>query len=119
VLALAAAAERADKVDVVCVDEARIRAANLVAQDTPGETPVTSLREYHVDVQCLDYVRLGTVANLVSDALKAASVVRVTRKNVLALLVDAVRNGLVVMEELQENVRDEVQKRLQPSEGSK
>lgn len=111
-LALAASFERADKIDLVGVDEHAISAAQLSTRSTPGETPIRALQSSHVDVERLDYVRLGRIAHLIADAVPTAHV-RITKRRVLELLAEAVTAGELLLEQLQQKVRAEVEQQLE------
>jgi hypothetical protein len=50
VLAVAATADRLDRLDVVYLEENAVSNAGLTMRDTLGDTPVASLRGLHVDV---------------------------------------------------------------------
>jgi hypothetical protein len=112
VLALAAAADRPDKLDIVYFDEVAVREAGLAIQNTPGNTPVASLREHHVDVKRLDILRLGTMARLVAQALRADAALRMTSREVVELVVHAVRTGLLPVEDLKDQMKTKVAERL-------
>lgn len=108
VLALAAGAERIDKVDVVWLAEEDLRADGQSLRDSAGRTPVVSLIHNHVDVQRLDYVRLGRVAERVLAAVGSGRYQRFTRKRVAKLVADAVQQKRIALSELNEKVRDAV-----------
>lgn len=115
VLALAASAERPDKIDLVYVSEESVGAAELATRDTAGDTPIASLREYHVNIEKLDYVRLGIVAGLIVRALETSAFLRLPKNEVVSLLVEAVRSELVAISDLRGNMKETVLQRL--SEG--
>ena len=112
VLALAAAADRLDKIDVTWIDETKFTSRSLTLNQTLGKTPVEGLRNRHVDVANLDLHRLVAVGELIGDALGAKQHKRWTKKKVINLVVEAVRNELVLIDDLKENARVEVEKAL-------
>lgn len=112
VLALAAAAERPDRLDLVYLDEATVRKHGLATRDTPGDTPVTSLRQHHVDIEKLDLIRLGTVAQLVAVAHRSKASHTITKKQVVDLVTQAVKDGLVQVEDLKDKMKEEVEANL-------
>ena len=115
VLALAAAAERVDRMDLAWVEEALVRKHEIITALTRGRTPVESLQEHHVDLVRLDVRRLGKVAELLADAIHHGNHCRMTRKQVLAIVAEAVRDDLVPLKDLQRGVQEEVQKALNDS----
>jgi hypothetical protein len=113
-LAIAAGAERLDKIDIVWLEGATLIDSGITLEDTPGKTPVKDLISYHVDAKNLDLIRLGKVAGLVAHALRDQQqrFKRVPVRDVLALLVDAVRANRMQLSDLHHKVREEVQKKL-------
>ena len=61
VLAIAAAGDRVDRLDIVWIADEELQADGQSLKDTAGRTPVTDMVAMHVDVSRLDYVRLGNV----------------------------------------------------------
>lgn len=112
VLAIAAMLERADKLEVVFVDESAVRAEGLATRDTEGVTPVASLRRLHVDVERLELVRLGKVARLVAAAHGASASCTLTKKQVLELLAGAIKSGLLQVTHLKDKLKEAVEKQL-------
>ena len=90
-LAMAASGDRIDKLDVVWIAERHFAADGQTWEDTDGRTPVAELRKRHVDLQRLDYVRLGNVARHVAAAIESERYLRLSRRRVKMLLVAAVR----------------------------
>jgi hypothetical protein len=111
-LAMAAARDRLDRLDVVHLDEDRIRASGLQTRATPGNTPVSSLRSWHIDVDALDLVRLGTIAAMIAMAHRTNAVLKLSRLEVLAILVRAVRDGLLSTDALRGDLKTKVEAAL-------
>jgi hypothetical protein len=112
VLALAAAAERVDRIDVAWLTVASVDDNGIAHKDTPGNTPVTSLRGDHVDLVQLDLRRLGRVAELIAEAVGNGNHKRLTNKKVVDIVVQAVKDDLVAVEDLEARVQQEVRKVL-------
>lgn len=111
-LALAANADRVDRLDVIYLEEEAVKDAGLATHETLGDTPVVSLRALHVDIARLDLVRLGAVARMVADAHRTNAALRMTKKEVLDLVVSAVRGNLVGIGDLKGDMRTKVEARL-------
>ncbi len=111
-LAIAAARNRVDKLDVVWVSDEDLRADGQKLRDTEGQTPVLGLVEHHVDIQNLDYVRLGRVANRIVAAIDGKQCRRLAKGKVLKLLAAAVNERRVDLDNLNEKVRSEIRKSL-------
>lgn len=112
VLALAAAAERPDRLDVVYLDEETVRQSGLATRDTNGDTPIEALRAHHVDVEKLDLTRLAKVAQMVADAHRSKASETMTKKAVVDLVVKAVKDRLVKASDLKDRMKEEVEQRL-------
>lgn len=111
-LAIVAGRDDVDRVDIAWLSEADVRDSGLNTSISPGSTPVPSLRSRHTDIVRLDYVRLGRVASLISNAVSAGECKRFTKAAVLRLLCDAVDAGEVALDDLCPKVRDAVAKSL-------
>lgn len=109
VLALAAAADRIDRMDVAWIADTSVGEQGLAIEATEGRTPVATLRPRHVNVVRLDVYRLVKVASLLANALNHGQHQRLTKREVVGVVVQAVREGLVALDDLQDSVRDEVQ----------
>lgn len=112
-LAVAAAGQKLDRVDVVVVEESALTLAGLDVRSTPGKTPVRDLRARHVDVVRLDHVRLGRVARIMRAGIDSQRFVRMTRDEVLALVVGAVQAQRIAMSDLSEDLRRAVAARVE------
>ncbi len=108
VLALVAAYERLDKIDIVWLSEEAFQEDGLGLRQTDGRTPVKSLVECHVDVHRLDYERLGRVARRVVESIEAGRFRRPTRARVRDVLAQAIDAGWVDPKDLKEKLRKEV-----------
>ena len=69
-LAIAASADRFNRVALVLLTDAELRQENLRLKPTLGKSPVTDLNDRHVDVYGIDYVRLGLIAHRIAAAMK-------------------------------------------------
>ena len=111
VLALAAAAQRVESIDIVWLSYDELRTDGQRLDVTAGLTPVAELAERHVDLSLLDYVRLGRVADRVAAALNKGRHRRLTRPRVVDILARAVQQRRVDLSDLQEKVRSQVEAR--------
>ena len=112
VLAIAAAGDRVDKLDLVWISDEALQMDDQSWSNTEGITPMSEMVRQHVDVQRLDYVRLGKVARCVADAVEERRFKRVSRGRVLCLLVRAVGKRQIEIDDLKERVRGEVNRSL-------
>ena len=111
-LAMAAARDRLERLDIVYLDEEEIQARGLRTRATPGNTPVASLRSSHRNVDQLDLVRLGTIAAMIATAHLTNAALKLSRLEVLAILVRAVRDGRLSTEALRGDLKTKVEAAL-------
>ena len=107
-LAIAAAGERVDKLDIVWLADDGLRADGLTLKSTEGRTPVADLAERHVDICELDYDRLGRVASHLVAAIENEQYRRLTKARVRKLLVTAVERDRIDPAGLSEGLREEI-----------
>lgn len=108
VLAIAAAGNRIDRLDIIWLPDDDLEANGLSLNDTKGRTPVAELVDRHVDVCRLDYVRLGEVARHVVAALDDERCRRFTKKQVKTLLVTAAGKDRIDLARLADGVKKEI-----------
>ena len=107
-LAIAAAHQHLERLDIVCLDDEELRADGQSLRNTEGNTPVADLASKHVDVARLDSVRLGKVAERVVSAMESSRFRRLPKSRVKELLVTAVGQGRLDPEDLHYRIRSEV-----------
>ena len=109
VLALAAARDRIDWLDLVWIDQATITTARAKVVESLGETPAISVREHHRDVTGLGLSGVAKLANGVAKAVNGTQTKRWTRAEVQKILVDAARNRGLDVNQLKEDIRTKLQ----------
>lgn len=115
-LALAAARESVDKLDLVWISESDFCANDQDWKNTEGETRITDLISLHVDLTRLDYVRLGKVAICVAEAIAEGRYKRLRKRQVADMIARAIREERVDLSDLGEKMRSEVSKALERME---
>ena len=108
VLALAAAGEKIDTMDIVWLPSESL-CKGLAHEGTPGETPIEELADRHVNVCKLDYVRLGTVAKRIANAIEKGNYKRLPKSRVAEIFVEAVQSGRVRLSSLSEKIREKIE----------
>lgn len=111
-LALAAGLERLDRLDLILLEEEDLRHRGLDIRSTPGNTPISSLRTHHVDVDQLNLSRLGSIAQLIAMAHRARALVTLSRLEVLAIVVRAIRDDTLAIQSLRGELRAKVEAAL-------
>lgn len=107
-LAVVSGHERLDSVDLVAMDEEEIVACGLGVRPTMGLTPVRDLQDRHRDIVSLTYADLGQLAEAVVNGIRQDRVWRIRRTQVVALLVQAVREGRLQVQDLKKEALEEV-----------
>lgn len=108
-LAIAAAADRLDRIDVVWIEDEERRFSRYRRLSTPGETPVAEWRTRHLDIAGLDHEGLGVVALAVARSIAAKRCRRLPALRVKERLADAVSDGALSLDALDPRIRDKVQ----------
>lgn len=111
-LALVTVAERIDVMDLVWIDHEALNAQGFTMSDTPGETPVESLRDDHVDLIGLTLTRLNTLSALVVESLHQGQYQRFSKKELTDIIIEAVQENRVEIVRLKDKVKAEVEKQL-------
>ena len=111
-LAMVAAGNCVERFDLVWIANDKLNEDGQTWKYSDGRTPVGDLVKQHVDVYQLDYVRLGKIACRIVTAIKAGEHVRLTKDSLTKLLVTAVKQGRIDLNNLEEKVKAEVQKLL-------
>ena len=112
-MAIAAARDSVDKIEIVWLAEDELRDDGQYLEDTKGQTPVLELTGLHVDVCRLDYVRLGNVADHIIRAIEKKRYRRLSKRCVTNLLATAVKQKQVKIACLPDKVQMAVQKLLE------
>ena len=111
-LAIAAGGNRIDRFFLVCLRDEELHDDNQVLCDTVGRTPVDDLTDLHVDVCGLDYVRLGKVARRILTAVEENRYCCLTKRRILDLIVSAVQQDRVNLEDLADRIQSEVKRTM-------
>ena len=107
-LAIAAAGNRIDKIDIVWLVDDELRADGQTLRDSDGRTPIPDLVDRHVDVCKLDYIHLGKIACRVVAAIEANRWRRLQRAHIKKLLLTAIKEDRVKIDKLEGDVRNEI-----------
>ena len=107
-LAIAAAGTRIDRLDIVWLADDKLQDNGLNLANSTGRTPGTDMADQHVDLIRLDYVRLGSVARRVIDAIKSERCCRLTKARVRKLIEAAIGQGRIDRAALDDRLREEL-----------
>lgn len=94
--------ERFDKIDVVVLPESEFYDVGLASESSEGSTAVRDLRSRHVDLVCLDLVRLSAVANILDPVIREYrnNVFQFTRAELIKLVRTAIRDTRLDLKDL-------------------
>lgn len=107
-LAFAAGRDSLQKLEFVWIPDVEMVEADVIIENTSGHTPVSDLATTHVSIPRLDYSRLGTMAQFVVSALEANRSRVITKPRVKALLLKAVNDGRIDVDDLKEKLRAQI-----------
>ena len=108
-LAMGAAAERLDRIDLVWLAEEELRGDGQAFRLSGGRTPVADLADSHVDLVRLDATRLVRLAQRVADAVAAGRALRISAPAMRKLLADAIANNRVDVGSLKPTLRGQLE----------
>lgn len=112
ILAQAAGKDRAETLQLVMVSRASVEGEGIELRQTPGITPIETLRDKHVDAVQLTGTDLLKIAHLIARTLRSEESERwyhrITRNEVLEILQAAVDDGRVQITELASKIQEEL-----------
>lgn len=114
VLAIASGRDRVDKIEIVWFDRDDLEFDGLELVQSDGNTPISDLSKLHADVLRLDYTRLGKIAGRIASAIAGDQYCRVPRARVQQLLVAAIYEQRLEIDNLNEKIQTEIRKVLNP-----
>ena len=109
-LALAAGFERPEKIFVLLFPEGDLRSEGILLRPSDGQTPVSDLRERHADAIELTADTLCRVAKPIAYYIRkdGDNCFLFTKREVLEILAEAIREGRLALEDLKDKVGDRV-----------
>ena len=105
VLAIAAQFDHLDTVDFLIIELSMLYAVHLEIEETPGETPYTAFISSHRDITALNYVSLGTVADVIVETLRRKYQERFTRGRLKNLLYKRIEDGKIQKDALKKRTK--------------
>lgn len=103
VLALASGFQHLEAIDVVMLEEDKIK-EGIEAKQTVGQTPVKDLEHTHFDLINLNYYTIGLIAESIIKEIEVKRVKRFTIGKLKLILNYAIANGRLKREDLKESV---------------
>ena len=105
VLAIVSSFMHPDTIDVACLDPSSLESNGIRLESTLGNTPVKNPISQHIDICDLTYRTLGNVAEQIVHVLKNGKDVRYTKGKIKKLLKDAIDQGRLQRDDLNESLR--------------
>lgn len=110
-LALLAAGNRIDRIDVVWLKDNKLRQDGHDLIETDGHTAVEELVQQHMDLPSVDYRCLGLVASLIVEAMHNNQCRRLSKKEAMNLLGIAIEQGRLKRSDLAEKIVADLERR--------
>lgn len=117
-LALAAAGNQVDKIDVVLLRKDELATATVTTESTTesARTAVADLAQRHFDIVSVEMSRLSAISSLIAGRVRSDSqCYQLTRRQVAQLIYDAAANGRVDRNVLDGRLVSDVEKVLKTS----
>ena len=95
-------------IDVVSIPLREIESHGIPLEREPGDTAVLDLRDHHVNAVDLDLERLAALARCIHNGVRGDGLRRLTKSQVKAVLVEAVRSKRLDIRDLDDNVRKHI-----------
>lgn len=108
VLAIAAANDRLDTIDIVIIEEKHFLERGIEIHTTPGQTVCVDLVDTHRDLAELNITHLGYVSDAIAEQIRNGSTERYTLTKLKALIQGALDTGRLKYELLSEGIRKKV-----------
>ena len=108
ILAIVSNHKHLDAFDVVFLDFEEIKSIGIEIKNTPGITPVESLKQLHFDLEGLNYKLLGGVSDLIIKSFKEERVKRYTRGQLKKILENAIKLGKLNGKDLNTSVLEKL-----------
>ena len=112
-LAMAAAGDHLEGLDIALVPMGKMRRDRQTLDQTDGNTPVCDLVSNHINVSCIDYVRLGAIATSIEYSVTTDQMHRFTKGKIRGLLLKAVNDGRVDVNDLKGGVKESIKSELE------
>jgi hypothetical protein len=115
-LAIVSGQECPDAIDLAALDEKELVEKGFSIQETLGATPVKDLQEIHRDIVSLTCNDLCPLAQVVIGSFRQERVRRISKKEILDIVADAVKNKRLELSDLKKEVLEGTRKALGISE---
>lgn len=112
VLAIVSASDHLETVDVVQIDREYLEENEIDCIQTKGRTLVEDLADTHIDLSNLAYKELGIIAYHIADKFRQNKVIRYTRASTKKILIDAIQEKRLEVDNLKESIRRNLQNEL-------
>ncbi|MBO1537574.1 hypothetical protein [Pseudomonas sp. OA65] len=108
VLAIAAANDRLDTIDIVVIDESQFLEKGIEIRQTPGQTVCSDLVDTHRDLAQLNITHLGFVSDAIADQIRQGKTERFTLTKLRVIILDALKSGRLSYELLSEGIQKKI-----------
>lgn len=108
VIALVAAGDRLDTIDIVWMPKDEIDTKKINCDYTLGLTRIESLRKTHIDLSGMNYFKIGLFAESIISNIAAQRIKRYTKGELKKLLNKAIQDGIFLKTDLHEKIQEKL-----------
>jgi len=108
ILAISTGFKKLETFDVVLIDRTYLTTVKIPTKNTPGRTPVKSLASMHVDIEDLNYFRIGLIAEHIIHQISKSSISRFDIAAIQNIVNNAINAGLLDKGDLEPEFADKL-----------
>jgi hypothetical protein len=112
VLALASTRDTVAKLDVVWFEAEEVKRMLIDIEEAAGTCQVATLNSLHRDLKGIDIIKLVRLSRRIAEAVGTEKCQRFTEKQVVKLIVTAIRSDKLQLRELREKIQKRVNTEL-------
>jgi len=112
VIALATAGDRLDTIDVVWIPKNELQEKQIECIDTPGNTPIKTLQNTHIDLSSMNYFKIGLFAESIINNIAAKRIKRYSAGDLKKLFKAAIQDGTLSKADLSEKIQETLEPKL-------
>lgn len=105
VLAIVSNQDHIETIDIVILNNSTLQDQDITIIASSGNTPIESLRDIHRDLIDLTFSKLGIIKEHIVERIRSKKLKRFTKGQLKKLLNDAINNGLLKLDDLNDSLR--------------
>jgi len=108
ILAIASNLDHIETIDVVILNDEKLKEYGIKIITSMGNTPIDSLKEIHRDLSELTFSKLGHIKDHIVERIRNDKIKRYTKGNLKKILKKAIDKGFLELDDLNESVRSKI-----------